>query len=260
MSKVIARRLNSQTGLGVNWSDNFRSQDGLISNRGQVLVHEIGLACTCRSGESTDVVVGGSGTINCSKCENGILYRNPIQIMGLLSGIGYQRQLVETGFIAPGDCLLSLSPNLKNPPSDFDKITFTWPENISDGQVIVRGAEAQLQFQSNLEANEDRLHYIPAKAVYVEDENEKTYSEGADFYFEGRKIVWLNGPDADVRYTIKYMAYLEWLVFASPFSRRDRDKSLGYRVSLRKKHMVNLRDPINVDLMDKISFQSRVSA
>ena len=56
------------------------------------------------------------------------------------------------------------------------------------------------------------------------------------------------------------MAYLEWIVFASPFSRRDRDKSLGYRVALRKKHMVNLRDSIDEGLIDKIEFQTRVSA
>ena len=58
--KNIARRLNQQTGLGVNWSENFRMQDGLISNRGQVVIHEIGITCTCRPGGIGEAVVGGS--------------------------------------------------------------------------------------------------------------------------------------------------------------------------------------------------------
>jgi hypothetical protein len=97
--KNIARRLNLQTGLGVNWSDNFRMQDGLISNRGQVLIHEIGISCTCRSGGIVKSTTSAPNKFACSKCENGIMYRKPLQIMGLILGISTNRQLVETGFI-----------------------------------------------------------------------------------------------------------------------------------------------------------------
>jgi len=258
MAKQIARRLNSQTGLGLNWSDNHKFQDGLIHNRGQVVVHEIGLACTCRSGDSSESVIGGSGSINCTKCESGIMYRQPRQIMGLITSIGYQRQLAEVGFIAPGDCLLSVSPNLKNPPADFDKIIFTWPENVNDGQVIIRGAESKIN--DYLESNEDRLHYKAAKSIYVEDEDGKVYSEDSDFYLNDRKIVWLNPPLNNKRYTIKYMAYIEWIVYNSPFSRRDRDESIGYKVSLRKKHITNFRDSLDDNIMNKEYFKSKVSA
>ena len=257
--KPFSRRTNSQTGLGIDFSDNHKFQDGLIANRGQVLVHEMGVSCTCRSGDRSEPVVGGSGKFNCGKCENGIMYRNPRQIMGLISGIGYQRQLLETGFANPGDCVLSVSPNLDAPPADFDKITFTWPENINDGQVIIRGAEGENPHVS-LKANEDRLHYKGAKSLHVEDEDGVIYYENSDFYFEGRKIVWINAPEKNKRYVIKYMAYLEWIVFNSPMSRRDKDGSLGYRVILRKKHIVNLKDPIEEELLEKASFQSRVRA
>lgn len=258
MTKKIPRRLNAQTGLGLNWSENHRFQDGLIHNRGQVIVHEIGLACTCRSGDRSDSVVGAGGSFNCNKCENGIMYRKPRQIMGLITSIGYQRQLSESGFVAPGDCLLSVSPNLDSPPSDFDKIIFTWPENVNDGQVIVRGEDAKSN--DSLNSNEDRLHYKAAKAIYVEDEDSNVYEENSDFYLDDRKIVWINAPEDNKRYSIKYMAYLEWLVYNSPFSRRDRDGSLGYRVNLRKKHIANLRDPINDNILDKEYFKSKVSA
>ena len=219
----------------------------------------MGIACTCRSGDRSEPVVGGSGKFNCGNCENGIMYRNPRQIMGLISGIGYQRQLLETGFANPGDCVLSVSPNLKAPPADFDKITFTWPENTNDGQVIIRGAEGENSHVS-LKPNEDRLHYKAAKSLHAEDEDGVVYYENSDFYFEGRKIVWNNAPAKNKRYSIKYMAYLEWIVFNSPMSRRDKDGSLGYRVILRKKHIVNLQDPIEEELLEKASFQSRVRA
>tara|TARA_Y100001973_G_C5203096_1_gene339328 strand:+ start:2549 stop:3334 length:786 start_codon:yes stop_codon:yes gene_type:complete len=256
--KNIARRLNQQTGLGVTWSDNFRMQDGLIANRGQVVVHEIGLSCTCRSGNWGEDVVGGSGKFSCSNCENGILYRKPLQIMGLISSISSNRQLIETGFINPGDCVLSVSPNLKNPPSDFDKITFTWPENVGDGQVIIRGESIDAML--GLKENEDFLHYQGAEAIYCEDENGKEYHENVDFYFKEKKIVWTNPPALRTRYTIKYKAYLEWLVYDSPMSRRDQDRDLGFRVVLRKKHLVNLRDSVDDSPLDKAQFRSRVRA
>jgi hypothetical protein len=254
----IARRLNQQTGLGVNWSENFRMQDGLISNRGQVVVHEIGLSCTCRSGNWGEDVVGGSGRLACGGCENGILYRKPFQIMGLISSISSNRQLIETGFINPGDCVLSVSPNLEVPPSDFDKITFTWPENVSDGQVIIRGESIDTRL--GLADNEDFLHYHGAQAIYCEDEYGREYKEGSDFYFKDKKIVWTNPPEDKTRYTIKYKAYLEWIVYDSPMSRRDRDIDLGFRVVLRKKHLVNLRDPVDESPLDKAQFRSRVRA
>ena len=265
-TKNIARKLNLQTGLGVGWSDNFRMQDGLIANRGQIVIHEIGIACTCRSGPRQEAIVGGSGKMGCGKCENGILYREPLQIMGLVIGTSSNKQLVETGFVNPGDCIFSISPNLKNSPSDFDKITFTWPENVGEGQVIVRGLDAIDNPYSGelnpygLNANEDVLHYQGAEAIYCEDENEKVYEQDADFYFEGRKIVWITGPEDKIRYTIKYKAYLEWIVYNSPMTRRDKDTELGDRIVLRKKHLVNLRDSVDVKPMDSALFRSRVSA
>ena len=161
--------LNLQTGLGVSWSDNFKFQDGIIANRGQVIVHEVGVSCTCRSGDIRDPVLGASGSIDCKNCENGWLYRNPRQIMGLMSSISYQRQLSQEGFISPGDCVLSVSPNLDKPPTDFDRITFTWPEPLGDGQIIVRGASAERD--SKLAPNEDLLHYAGAQLIHCEDSN-----------------------------------------------------------------------------------------
>jgi hypothetical protein len=165
---------------------------------------------------------------------------------------------METGFVNPGDCVFSVSPNLSNPPADFDKITFTWDENVSGGQVIIRG-EA-LDRNKDLAPNEDLLYYQASKAIYCEDETGKEYFQKSDFSFEGKKIVWHHPPADRIRYTIKYKAYLEWLIYDSPMTRRDQDRDLGYRIILRKKHMVNNRDPISETPMDKALFRSRVKA
>jgi hypothetical protein len=257
MTKGIARRLNLQTGLGVSWSDNFKFQDGLIANRGQVIVHEVGVSCTCRSGDIRDPVLGASGNIDCKNCENGWLYRNPRQIMGLMSGISYQRQLSQEGFISPGDCVLSVSPNLSKPPTDFDRLTFTWPEPLGDGQIIVRGASAERN--SELAPNEDLLHYAGAQLIHLEDSNGHVYTD-ADLYFDGRKLVWNNPPTIRDRFVIKYMGYISWIVFSTPHARRDRDKSLGSRIILRKSHMVNLRTSLDVTPVDKVRFGAAIKA
>ena len=257
MTKGIARRLNLQTGLGVSWSDNFKTQDGLIANRGQVLVHEIGLSCTCRSGDLRDPVLGAGGSMSCAHCENGWLYKKPRQIMGLIAGISYQRQLNDEGFVSPGDCVLSVSPNLATPPTDFDRITFTWPEPLGDGQVIVRGADAERD--SSLNPNEDLLHYAGAGLIYCEDSEGHEYTQ-SDFYFEGRKLIWNNPPTIRSRFTIKYEGYLSWIVFTTPQSRRDRDTSLGSRIILRKSHMVNLRTALDTTPVEKVKYGAKVKA
>ena len=257
MVKGITRRTNLNTGLGVNFNDNFKLQDGLVANRGQVVVHELGLSCTCRTTSRTDTVVVGSGLMSCTRCENGILYREPEQIMGLITSISYQRQLLEEGLIAPGDCFMSVAPSQKRPPSDFDRVTFTWPEPISDGQVIHRGVEAESR--DDLQANEDIVHYAIAKVLYCEDEDGNRYYQDADFTTEGRRIIWSSPLPVRKRYTIKYQGYISWIVFTSPHSRRDRDKSLGARILLRKSHIVNMRGPIDTNVIDDSVFRARRS-
>lgn len=256
----LSRRLDIQTGLGVDFSDNFRLQDGLISNRGQVVVHEVGVTCTCRRGNAGDLVVGRGGLLNCTRCENGFLYRNSRQIMGLVINIIYQRRQDIAGFLEPGDCMLSVSPSLPNPPSDFDKIHFTWPQPTGDGQVIIRGKDYELGRSGLQDIAEDRLHYKAASAIHVEDEDNRVYYQNADFRFDGYKIIWSNGPDVGKRYSIKYNAYFEWIVFAPPHERRDKDASLGPRIGLRKKHIVNRLEDPSTDLLDKEVFQSRIKA
>jgi hypothetical protein len=257
MPKGITRRTDLNSGLGINFSDNFRLQDGLVANRGQTVIHELGITCTCRTTSRTDTVVVGSGNMNCSRCENGILYRDSKQIIALITSISYQRQLLEEGLVSPGDCLMSVAPNSKRQPSDFDRITFTWAEPVSDGQVIHRGVESETR--DGLESNEDILNYAVANVLHCEDEDGKIYYQDSDFRTEGRRIIWSNPPEIRKRYSIKYQGYISWIVFTPPHSRRDGSRSMGSRIMLRKSHIVNMRGPIDTNIIDDSVFMSRKS-
>lgn len=247
MKKGIPNLTNLNTGLGIGFSDNLKLQDGIINNRGQVVIHEIGIACTCRKSGLFDSVV--AGTSFCSNCNNGWLYRKPRKIQAMFASTSTQNRLVSEGLLMPADTVISVSPGLQGPPSQYDRITFTWPEPIGDGQVIVRGLEAESR--SDLNSNEDFLYYSPASAVYVEDEDGVEYKEDINFTFSGKKIVWSSGPEVRKRYTIKYNAYLSWIVFVPPSMRRDRGVSLGARILLRKSHIVNYRDEIDSTVVEK---------
>ena len=240
-------------GFGVNFQDNLKLQDELINSRGEMVIHSMGVACPrCRSGDSGDHILR---VVDCPSCEAGFLYRNPRHIQALITSISASRDLIEGGFVIPGDCVMSTSPKLSPQVTDFDTVRFTWPQPVKDGQVIVRGAQyRRLQRQLGNDANptnmggssvrlaenEDFLHYHAAEALHVEDEDGVIYYQDDDFVFDGKKIRWQGSiPIRNKRIVVKYLAYLEWVVFNPPLERRDVGKSLGPRVILRRRHIVD---------------------
>lgn len=244
-------------GVSIDFQDRFRLHDELVADRGEILIHETGISCPkCRHGDRDDPVLFSD---NCD-CENGWLYRNPRKIQALVTGINIQRDLDVVGFSVPGDCMISPRPNLRPQVSEFDKITFTWPQVTGDGEVIVRGAEYKRIKErggTNLIAsNEDVLMYMGGNAIHVEDVDGVLYCQDADFVFDGRIIRWVadgNSPTIRKRYTIKYEGYFEWIAIIPPVERRDRGRNLGPRVLLRKKHVFNSELDPNRDTPDELS-------
>ena len=223
---------------GIDW--NFNTLEEHISNRGTEVIHEMGIACTCRNSDPFAPLDRPRSA--CDQCGGfGYIYRNARSIVGLLTSIDQKRTLLMAGFAAPGDCIFS--PHLGLDPSicDFDKITFTHPQPIDEGQVIVRGAAHKGEnriLNTYLEKNEDRLFYEAVHSLHCEDEHGVVYDEGSDFVFEGKVIKWLNDKMlVNTRYVIKYEGHLEWIAYVSPFERRDRERDLGQRVLLRKRHI-----------------------
>ncbi len=254
-------------------------QASLINDRGLQVVHEIAITCTCRitdtyAGLKEDGKQRRAGW-SCPRCgDSGWLYRDPVLLTGMVTGIRQQKNILDIGVYKPGDMLLSPLPTSGSSCGDTsfsrkigmsDKITATWPQVIDDGIVIIRGAAStgeNTNLKNSLAIDEDRLWYEPASAIWCEDDQGNTYTEGSDFTLgPGRIIKWVgNQPALKQAYTFKYNGYFEWIVFANPQERIDRNgDDLGQAVMLRKKHVVSVNSEPTGSDSDKTSFRSKVS-
>lgn len=255
-------------GLGIDWS--FSSHVGQINNRGETLIHETGLRCTCNledtyAGQMEQTHVPRKRRlIGCDQCDgSGFIYRNPKTIVAMITDIREDYSRDEAGWAVPGDCIMSVKPDYNVTPGDL--VTFTWSHPIPDGQVIMRGAGTtsdNAPLDTELEEDEDRLWYGADKAVWCEDETGISYASGADFELNTSKVLkWTgNRPKKGQIYTIKYYGFLEWVAFTPPNIRRDRDRDLGSRVLLRKKHIAHVNSAPRTTQRDKIPFCSKLES
>ncbi len=233
----------------VDWD--FDLLQSLIDDRGDLVIWEKGAPCPqcteqdpfANALEKTAGKPPTKSSIFCSYCRgDGYIYRDPMCIHGMVTSVmAGKRQLLEMGFAMPGDCTFSPPLTVYPSVSDADRITFTKSSVINEGQVIVRGAAhigENKQLTSNLAENEDRLWYLADCAILCEDSEGNTYDCDTDFVFDDKKIVWIgNAPPVGRPYVIKYMAFLEWMVYASALERFDNGRDLAPRVMLRKKHV-----------------------
>jgi hypothetical protein len=192
------------------------------------------------------------------------MYRDPRRLVALITSISEDYVRHEQGWAEPGDCIMSPKTH-EVTIGGGDRITFTWGQPINEGQVIVRGAGTSSENtarKTNLNEDEDRLWYNAESNIWCEDIDGREYNEGADFVLDGSKIIrWIgNQPIKHKQYTIKYNAYLEWIAFIPPSIRRDRDRSLGHRVLLRKSHAAFVNENPTASVLDRLPFCDRVSA
>lgn len=196
--------------------------DRFIDEEGEWVTHLTGLRCWCLTSD-------GQPRVTHTECEAGYLYRNPREIIGLITAIDQQKLWMQIGFAQPGDCVFSPRSD-ETGLSDRDKIVFLDPSPISEGQVIVRAHEAT-----------DALHYSASGAIYCEGEGAVEYHEKVSFVLEGKAIRWLSGqpqPAEGTQYALKYYGFLEWYVFMPPALRYSSLKDIGKKVLLRKKSAV----------------------
>lgn len=233
---------------------NFYNLESLIQSRGDEIIHETGVSCTCRAED-----VYGSGILKenrlatrrrlgCNKCGGtGWIYRDASIIKGLVTGVetGRNRQLLEMGYAVPGDCTFSPSLHAKT-VSDFDRVTFLYPAPVSDGQIVMRNA-ARLSDNSMLDLGlsdeQDRLWYQADCVLHLEDEDGRVYQQDTDYSIDGKTLTWIGARPEDGKfYTVKYTAYFEWICYATPMTRFDRARKLGQKVLLRKYHVAAQND------------------
>jgi hypothetical protein len=255
-----------EVGLGIDW--NMQLHHGLIDERGETLIHETGMRCTCNNDDTMAGEIERTHiprkrtTFRCDICGgSGFIYRNERKIIAIITGISEDYSRDEQGWLSPGDCTMSAHPDYH--VSAGDRITFTWPQPIADGQVIVRGAGTfsdNSTRKTGVEENEDRLWYHAATGIWCEDRDGKVYYPDADFTLDGSKVIrWVgNRPNANSVYVIKYEAYLEWKVFTPSGARRDHDRDFGDRVLLRKIHLVDPNDNPQVRAQDRVRFCARL--
>jgi hypothetical protein len=227
----------------------FAKLEELIESRGDDVILETGVACTCRredalaSGTLKDHQPAAVRRMTCNDCQgDGFIYRNARCIKGLITSIqaGPNRKLLEGGYAVAGDAVFSPSLHAGR-IGDFDRITFTYSEFVGDGQIIMRNAAHSGENKDRrigVAKNEDRLWYQADCAIWCEDDNHVLYVQNEDFVLEGKVIRWIGKkPNNGVFYTLKYTAFLEWIVYNTPLARIDQTRNLAQRVLIRKKHV-----------------------
>lgn len=264
------------SGLGISFQ--LGLQDDLIFDRGLHCIHEIAISCTCRTSDTYNAFMAdGKDTVRepfCPRCgQEGWLYRDPVLVLGMITGIRHQRNILDAGNYMPGDATFSPSPTQSGAGCGgvggrrigaFDRITATWAEPVDDGHVLVRGAGSKataIGIKTSLEDDEDRIWYEPAKAIWCEDQNGVVYYESSDFVLGPGKIIkWVgNRPAFGVKYSIKYEAFFEWIVWQPPGERRDKNAdNLGELVMLRKRHVIHVNESPFGTSTDKQSLQAAI--
>lgn len=268
----MVRNLN--TGLGIDFQPGF--QDGLVSNRGADMIHEMALSCPkCRASDVHLNMIpdaqGQNRSPHCNNCNaDGWLFRSPVLVRGLATSIRQQKNILDAGIAQPGDMQFSIGPGFTGCGQDQrrisrnDKFTATWSQPLDDGQTIVRGAahmQDNIGLNNNVAITEDRLWYSPDQSLWCEDEDGIVYGAGDFELGPGRVINWVgNSPAQGTAYTIKYTAFFEWIAFVPPQERVDRDnKDMGPLIILRKRHVAHINDSPYITDADRISASDRVS-
>jgi hypothetical protein len=244
------------------------------------MVHEYGIMCPrCRTSDpAANMLRDGkfqTRSPNCPRCGgDGWLYRDPFVVRGLATSIRQQKNPVDVDIMQPGDMQFSVDPTMGVADcahgglrriSEDDRFTQTWTSALDQGQGIVRGASSldeNARLVPTLDRSEDRLWYEPSAALWCEDEHGKTYTQDANFVLgPGKVIKWLNTqPPIGTKYVLKYTAYFEWLVWAPPQERYDRDnKDIGPLVFLRKRHVAFVNESPFVSDTDRVPLAKRVT-
>lgn len=201
--------------------------DRFVREEGEWVWHSIGSRCFCTA-------VNGQVRSDCKAHDiTGSVYGDRNEIIGLVTDITQRKELASTGLFIPGDALFSPPSNIT--VSEGDKITLQKPLPFGGGDALSRGVEKY-----------DLLFYEAVSGIFCMDEKRIRYQEGIDYCFDGQHIVWQwtgkpaegKAPPFGTSYTVKYRAYIDWIVFMPPMERFSHGADLGNRVAIRKLHLM----------------------
>ena len=211
----------------------LQEQMDFIRRHGEWVYYYTGTKCTC-----TMFMTGSSypdanrANPTCQACGGvGLVWQPQGQILGLVTDITQEKNLMDAGIASPGD--LIFSPDLRYRLTDYDKIQMTWEGGIPyEGDLIIKGKD---QTMYGIQEVITCAQFDPTTGATT------TFIPGVDFTFtQGqRNITWLGTPNApadNTVYSIKYFALIDWIVYPIPQPRRERGTDLGQKVVLKKKH------------------------
>ena len=211
---------------------NIADHHDFVQRHGESVRWYRGSQCPC--GSLGDANRSRTTCIHC--VGTGTRYEAPKTLTAIVTGVTRDKNLLDAGVADPGDCLMGLSPRETEMLSDWDMIELQWEQGQPfEGDVLIRGSGAT-----------DVLSYPPKKifsCVQIDATTQvlTSYVEGVNFTVAGRVLTWTVAqpqPAVGQAFSIKYSAVFQWIVFRSPFDRREQDVNLGQRVLLKKRENV----------------------
>jgi len=205
--------------------------DEFVTRHGDIVLWRRAYKCPCGATPDADRAL-----LSCAGCHGlGLIYDAPVQIIGLVTGITRDKELLESGFAEPGDMLLGLAPDEPNFLSENDSVRITWDRGQPyEGDTIKRSSSGPDLLSYDADMVERCFTINPATGVIT------TYGSESDFQISDNQLSWLagHGPPVGAVYSIKYSAFFDWIVFFGPKDRFEQGVNLGQRVMLRKRHLV----------------------
>jgi hypothetical protein len=220
-----------------NSSFDVRQENRLFDNKGDYVDYFPGRKCSC----STNLDANRANA-NCRVCKGlGYFYKASQRILGIVTAITTQRQLMASSMAIPGDLVFSQRQMEPVPMTDFDKLVLSWDGAPYDGDILTRGNGPTDLLVYNATDITDLYQSDPITglvASYVAT-TDYTFVTGSD------TITWASGrgPAVGSSYGVKYNAIIEWLCFNSPGQRYERGTPLGNRVFLRRKDLFLNKGP-----------------
>ncbi len=196
---------------------------------------EQGAPCACRAATSLRMTAG------CRRCDGeGFTWTGARKLKGIVMPAHLDRRLSSMGWLTPGD--LTFLPDSRARVHDFDRITLLAPLPV-EPEVLTRGQAAH-DGVAGLAANEDRLAYQAVRPIdcFLHDRPDTHLIAGDAYVLDGKRLRWLRAPADGTIFVVTYEALTEWVAFSTPMETIDRGGSLGQRVLLRKRHLVNLAE------------------
>ncbi len=217
--------------------------DEAVRTYGDWVLWEQGAPCACRAASTLRMTAG------CRKCDGeGFLWSGARKLKGIVMSAQLDRRLSSMGWLTPGD--LTFLPDSHARIHDFDRITLLAPLPV-EPEVLTRGQGARDGI-TGLAANEDRLAYRAARPIdcFLHDRSDAHLIHGDTYVLDGKHLQWLRAPPDGTVFVVIYEALTEWVAFSTPMETIDRGGSLGQRVLLRKRHLVNLAESSRGDLAE----------